>query len=129
MTHRDQPSLDTSDGRGLGDGAADNDAGLAAFAGEHLAVMPGQTSGVDENLRNGLLDRPSAGKGHHLLAVSTRCLNLPIREDARDKAGRAIDDRGEATDVDQVDADADDSGRQFREQDYSTVTDLARLRG
>lgn len=61
--------------------------------------------------------------------MPARKVDLTRGEDAGCKAWRPLEDCRETARVDEVDADADDPSRQIREQDYSTVTDLARLRG
>ncbi len=111
------------------DGPTDLDDRLAMVAREDLAVVPFQPGRVDEHLGDGLLDRPLAGEGRDTQSVAAGEIDLAGGEDTSGETRRAFQCGGETARVDEVDADADDPSGQVREQDYSTVTDLARLRG
>ena len=102
--------------------------------------MPLQAAVVDEHLRHGLFGSPAGGQRCGPDRGAPRELDLPLGEHPTHEAGGARDHGSEAVGVDDVDAHADDGlqpgdlrggrmGRQVGVQRYSTVTDLARLRG
>ena len=138
MAEGEQPSPDAAGSRGGRNGLLQRERRLAQGAGDHLAVVPGQSTVVDQDLGHRLLGRPSSGERGGAQVRPTALLDLALCEDACDEPRRARDDGGESLGVDDVDTDADNGcgevalegrTRPDAAQRYSTVTDLARFRG